>query len=136
MEENKGLNISTKSFITATLVIFVLMVCTYLLTFVIPGGEYARVIDEAGNTIIDTAKGFQYVDGGISFVTWALSPILVLFGEGSGSIIAVICAPILMYLFHQPIAYVVYCALGAIYIIYLHRENVKRLINGEENKVR
>ena len=53
-----------------------------------------------------------------------------------GSIIAVICAPILMYLFHQPIAYVVYCALGAIYIIYLHRENVKRLINGEENKVR
>lgn len=53
-----------------------------------------------------------------------------------GSIIAVICAPILMYVFHQPIAYVVYCALGAIYIIYLHRENVKRLINGEENKVR
>ena len=90
MEENKGLNISTKSFITATLVIFVLMVCTYLLTFIIPGGEYARVLDEAGNTIIDTAKGFTYVDGGISFVTWALSPVLVLFGDGSGSIIAVI----------------------------------------------
>lgn len=53
-----------------------------------------------------------------------------------GSIIAVACAPILMFVFHQPIAYVVYCALGAIYIIYLHRENVKRLIKGEENKVR
>ena len=53
-----------------------------------------------------------------------------------GSIIAVTCAPILMYVFHQPIAYVVYCAIGAIYIIYLHRENVKRLIKGEENKVR
>lgn len=90
MEENKGLNISTKSFITATLVIFVLMVCTYLLTFIIPGGEYARVFDEMGNTVIDTTQGFQYVDGGISFVTWLLSPILVLFGEGSGSIIAVI----------------------------------------------
>lgn len=90
MEENKGLNISTKSFITATLVIFVLMVCTYLLTFIIPSGEYARIIDQSGNTIIDTAKGFTYVDGGISFVTWLLSPILVLFGEGSASIIAVI----------------------------------------------
>lgn len=53
-----------------------------------------------------------------------------------GSIIAVSCAPILMYVFKQPISYVVYCALGALYIIYLHRENIKRLIKGEENKVR
>ena len=53
-----------------------------------------------------------------------------------GSIIAVAFAPILMLLFHQPIAYVVYCAVGAAYIIYLHRENIKRLIKGEENKVR
>ncbi len=53
-----------------------------------------------------------------------------------GSIIAVACAPVLMYFFHQPIAYVVYCAIGALYIIYLHRENIKRLVKGEENKVR
>lgn len=53
-----------------------------------------------------------------------------------GSIIAVLFAPILMFVFHQPIAYVVYCAIGAVYIVYLHRENIKRLIKGEENKVR
>lgn len=53
-----------------------------------------------------------------------------------GSIIAVALAPVLMFLFHQPIAYVVYCAIGAVYIIYLHRENIKRLMKGEENKVR
>ncbi len=53
-----------------------------------------------------------------------------------GSIIAVACAPFLMHIFRQPISYVIYCALGAIYIIYLHRENIKRLIKGEENKVR
>lgn len=53
-----------------------------------------------------------------------------------GSIIAVLFAPVLMFLFHQPIAYVVYCAIGAVYIIYLHRENIKRLLKGEENKVR
>lgn len=53
-----------------------------------------------------------------------------------GSIIAVTLAPILMFVFHQPIAYIIYCAIGAAYIIYLHRENIKRLIKGEENKVR
>ena len=53
-----------------------------------------------------------------------------------GSIIALACAPIIMFVFHQPIAYTLYCLVGAIYIIYLHRENIKRLIKGEENKVR
>lgn len=53
-----------------------------------------------------------------------------------GSIIALIVSPFVMYFLHAPIAYVVYCALGAIYIVYLHRENIKRLINGNENKVR
>ncbi len=53
-----------------------------------------------------------------------------------GSIIALAISPVLMYLFKQPIAYIVYCALGAVYIIYLHRSNIQRLIKGEENKVR
>lgn len=53
-----------------------------------------------------------------------------------GSIIALALSPVLMYLFKQPIAYTVYCSLGALYIIWLHRENIVRLINGNENKVR
>lgn len=53
-----------------------------------------------------------------------------------GSIIALIVSPFVMYFLDAPIAYVVYCALGAIYIVYLHRENIKRLIQGNENKVR
>jgi len=53
-----------------------------------------------------------------------------------GSIIALSLSPLLMYFFHKPIAYIIYCVIGAIYIIYLHRENIKRLIKGEENKVR
>jgi len=53
-----------------------------------------------------------------------------------GSIIALSISPILMYFCHEPIAYVLYCILGAVYIIYLHRENVKRLLNGTESKVR
>lgn len=53
-----------------------------------------------------------------------------------GSIIALSISPILMYLCKEPIAYVLYCILGAVYIIYLHRENIKRLLNGSEGKVR
>ena len=64
-KENTGINISVKSFITAIIVIFVLMTLTYGLTFVIPGG-------------------------GIPFWKWALSPILVLGAEGNVSLIAVI----------------------------------------------
>ena len=89
-KQKSGLNISTKSFITAIAVIFVLMVLTYILTFIIPGGEYARAIDEAGNTIIDTQNGFQNAEGGIPFWKWILSPILVLGAEGSGTLIAII----------------------------------------------
>ena len=53
-----------------------------------------------------------------------------------GSIIALALSPFIMWAFHAPIAYIGYCALGALYIIWLHRTNIQRLIKGEENKVR
>jgi len=65
-QEKKGLDISVKSFVTAILVLMVLMVGTYLLTVVIPGS------------------------GGIALWKWILSPILLLGADGSGTIIAVI----------------------------------------------
>ena len=64
-KERKPLEASVKSFITAIAVIFVMMVLTYALTFMIPGG-------------------------GIPFWKWLLSPVLVLFGEDNGSLIAII----------------------------------------------
>lgn len=54
-----------KSFITAIVVIFAMMVLTYALTIIIPGGY-------------------------IPFWKWILSPILVLFAKDSGSMIAII----------------------------------------------
>jgi glycerol-3-phosphate acyltransferase PlsY len=53
-----------------------------------------------------------------------------------GSIIALLLSPVIMFLLNSPIAYIVYCACGAVYITYLHRENIGRLIKGNENKVR
>ena len=65
MEEKKGLNVSAKSFVTAIGIIFGLMIMTYILTFMIPGGY-------------------------ISFWKWISSPVLVLTAPGSGTILAVI----------------------------------------------
>ncbi len=53
-----------------------------------------------------------------------------------GSMIALAVSPFLMWAFHAPVAYIYYCAIGALYIIYLHRTNIFRLVKGEENKVR
>ena len=89
-KDSKGLNISVRSFITALIVIFILMAVAYLLTFMVPSGEYARTVNEAGQTVVDTAAGFKYVEGGIPFWKWILSPFLVLGGEGNGTLIAVI----------------------------------------------
>uniref|UniRef100_UPI004027958A glycerol-3-phosphate 1-O-acyltransferase PlsY n=1 Tax=Candidatus Scatousia sp. TaxID=3085663 RepID=UPI004027958A len=53
-----------------------------------------------------------------------------------GSIIALAASPFLMWWCKAPIAYIGYCTLAAIYVIWLHRSNIQRLIKGEENKVR
>ena len=85
-----NMNISTRSFLTAIAVIFVLMVAAYVLTLVIPGGSYARVDDGSGNMIVDVAGGFSFTEGGLPFWKWLLSPVLVLTAAGSGTLIAVI----------------------------------------------
>lgn len=63
-KENKGLNISAGSFIVAIGILIGLMVLTYILTLVIPGGS-------------------------IPFWKWALSPVLVLGSKQGGTLIAV-----------------------------------------------
>ncbi len=89
-QEKKGLNISVRSFVIAIAVIFTLMVLTYVLTFVLPGGQYGRMENANGDLIIDTASEFSTVAGGIPFWKWLLSPVLVLGAAGSGTLIAVI----------------------------------------------
>lgn len=53
-----------------------------------------------------------------------------------GSIIALALAPAIMWLLNAPIAYVIYSGVAALFVIWLHRENIKRLVSGTENKVR
>ena len=44
--------------------------------------------------------------------------------------------PVLRYLFHKPMPYVLFGIFAAVYIIlFRHRENIKRLIAGTEPKI-
>ena len=53
-----------------------------------------------------------------------------------GSIVAITFAPIYMLYYKRPVAYSIYAIIAAIYIIFLHRDNIKRLLKGEESKIR
>lgn len=52
-----------------------------------------------------------------------------------GSITAAILAPILLWFFKAPLSYVAGILVMCVYVIYLHRGNIQRLLNGTENKI-
>lgn len=52
-----------------------------------------------------------------------------------GSVIAGFLTPILAALFSYPMEYIVFTVIAALLVIVRHRENIKRLMNGTENKI-
>ena len=82
-QEKKHLNVSVRSFLAAIVVLLILMVGTYALTFLIPAGAYTRVPDAAGNPVLDPGS-FTPVNGGLPFWKFLLSPFLVLGSDGGG----------------------------------------------------
>ena len=52
-----------------------------------------------------------------------------------GSVVAGFLVPILALLFAYPLEYIVFTVIAAILVIVRHRENIKRLMNGTENKI-
>lgn len=52
-----------------------------------------------------------------------------------GSIVSILLMPVLMWLFDQPLVYVIFSLVSALYVaFYLHRQNIQRLLSGTENK--
>ncbi len=52
-----------------------------------------------------------------------------------GSIIASVCVPILAIAFAEPVEFILFGALAAVFITLRHKENIKRLSQGTENKI-
>ena len=84
---------------------------------------------------VGTIFGLSWPVGLITAFLWTVITYISKY-VSLGSIIAVLLTSIWMFVFKQPISYIIYCLLGSLYIVYLHRENVKRLLSGNENKIR
>ncbi len=84
---------------------------------------------------IGTILALNWIAGLVIAAIWAVITYCSKY-VSLGSIIALALSPFIMWFFDKHIAFTIYCALGAIYIIWLHRTNIQRLLKGEENKVR
>lgn len=71
----------------------------------------------------------------IVFVTWC---IIVYFTRyvSLGSVVAAALVPVCAYLFGTPIEYLYFSVLAATFVIYRHKVNIKRLLAGNENKIK
>ncbi|MFA0816728.1 MAG: YfcC family protein [Anaerofustis sp.] len=88
-KQKSVVSISFKSFIAAVLILLVLMILSYILTMVIPAGEFNRTVNSAGQEIIVDGT-YHATEGEMTLGKFFLSPILVLTGSDSVTLIAII----------------------------------------------
>ena len=86
-------------------------------------------------TAVGTLIALCPIVGIITASVWGIITYLTKY-VSLGSIIAVTITPVLMYYFDQCEYYIWYAAIGAIFVVMRHQDNIKRLVKGEENKVR
>ncbi len=107
--------------------------------FVIIGHSKSVFLNFKGGKSVASGVGtiiaLNWQVGLILAVIWSIITFVTRY-VSVGSIIALLLSPFFMFCFDAPVSYIAYCAIAAIYVIYLHRENIQRLIKGEENKVR
>lgn len=52
-----------------------------------------------------------------------------------GSIVGALFFPVWIWVFHEPLSYLVMACVVSGYVVYLHRSNIVRLMNGQENRL-
>jgi uncharacterized ion transporter superfamily protein YfcC len=87
-ENARVMDLNIKSFVGALVMLLILMVLTYALTFVVPSGSYKRELVDGVETIV--AGTYEASAGGISLWRWLLSPVLVIGAKGGVTIIAIV----------------------------------------------
>ncbi|ORU00284.1 Acyl-phosphate:glycerol-3-phosphate O-acyltransferase PlsY [Anaerovibrio sp. JC8] len=71
----------------------------------------------------------------IVFLVW-LAIVFVTRYVSLGSIVGAAMVPVLSYIFDMPMVYTGFGALAAVFIIYRHKSNIERLLNGTESKIK
>ncbi|MBQ6516740.1 glycerol-3-phosphate 1-O-acyltransferase PlsY [bacterium] len=118
----------TAGFITVLSAVFVLLGHSKSVFLKFKGGKCVA-------TGVGTILGLNPLVGLIVAAIWGAITYISKY-VSLGSIIALPLSAVIMYFMDSHIAYSIYCLIGAIYIVWLHRSNIARLINNSESKVR
>jgi glycerol-3-phosphate acyltransferase PlsY len=70
-----------------------------------------------------------------SFGVWLVTVLITRY-VSLGSIIAAICTPVFAWYFEYPVSYLCLSAMCTFFIVIRHIENIKRLLNGTESKIK
>ena len=70
-----------------------------------------------------------------SFGVWLILVLLTRY-VSLGSVVAAICTPVFAYYFGYPQSLVIFAAVAGGFVVIRHAENIKRLLNGTESKIK
>lgn len=73
----------------------------------------------------------------VSLICFSIWAFIVYFTKlvSLGSIVAAFFVPVLMFAFNLPVSFIVFGVIAAFFVIFRHRENIRRLLTGTELKV-
>ena len=103
------------------------------------GHNYSLFLGFKGGRGVATGLGllifFMPKVSGICFLVW-LAIVLATRYVSLGSCVGALCAPCLAVYFGYPLPVIMFAAVAAAFVIIRHKDNIKRLMNGTESKIR
>ena len=106
--------------------------------FAIIGHSFSLFLRFRGGKGVATSLGvLTMLMGNVTFIVFVVWFTIVYMTRyvSLGSVVADFLTPILAALYGYPMEYVLFTVIAAILVIVRHRENIKRLMNGTENKI-
>ena len=106
--------------------------------FAITGHSFSIFLGFHGGKGVATSLGvLTMLMGDVTFIVFVVWFTIVYMTRyvSLGSVVAGFLTPILAALYGYPMEYVLFTVIAAILVIVRHRENIKRLMNGTENKI-
>jgi glycerol-3-phosphate acyltransferase PlsY len=104
----------------------------------IAGHDWSIFLGFSGGKGVATTFGVILRLYPLAFLIYALIWILLVFKTryvSLGSIIGSMSLPLTLYFSSFELKHVFFAALLSLFVMYTHRENIKRLLNGEENRM-
>lgn len=103
------------------------------------GHNYSAFLGFKGGKGVATGLGLLvYLMPKVSlgcFLVWLVIVIVTRY-VSLGSVVAAVLAPVFAWYFAYPPAYIVFGGIAGLFVVIRHKENIKRLLNGTESKIK